>query len=255
MRNLRLLRDLWRQYRVGELNRYSAEAAFYALRSAVPLLALSAAVAGRFLPLALWLADTPLTALLPAEVWEAIGRTAERLFSGPSFAAFLSLGAALTLWGATSGMRALCRAVSELIVEREISYTIAVLRGAAAVLLFPLFLGIGLISYQIGGKTAVFLLALPILALFCVCLTAIFIHRTPKGRGWLRAAVTALGWAILTLGFGTYLATVPAASHLYGSLGAILLFPPYIRACLWVYLLPFTLLPPAPLRPLSAPGG
>ena len=254
MLRLRALRGLWERARIGELNRYSAEVAFYALRSAVPLLALSAAVAGRFLPLALWLSDTSLAKLLPKGVWAAIGRTAERLFSGPSFAAFLSIGAVLTLWGATAGMRALCRAVSELITE-DTSYTIAVLRGAAAVLLFPLFLGIGLIGYQIGGKTAVFLLALPILVLFCVCLTAVLTHRTPKRREWLRAAATAAGWAILTLGFGTYLATVPAASHLYGSLGAILLFPPYIRACLWVYLLPFTLLPPAPLRPLSAPGG
>lgn len=242
--------------RLSEVNRASAEAAFYMIRSAIPLLALSLAIAGRFLPIEEWLSDRTLTALLPAELWRAVGEAAARFFEGPAFAAFLSAGAVLTLWSAATGMRALCRAAVRLAKGRELSYVTAAGRGLGAALLFSALLGAALLGLRAARGFLRYVLFLPMLTLFCVGLTAVFLHAWRLDElFWRRALLTAGAWEVLTLLFGLYLRTVPGASYVYGGIGAILLFMLYVRASLWVYLIPFTLLgPPAPPWPPEAPS-
>ena len=46
--------------------------------------------------------------------------------------------------------------------------------------------------------------------------------------------------------------TLIGSALLGGSIGALLLFMVYVRACLWLYLFPFVLIRPAPTRPPSA---
>ena len=245
-----------RRLRLSELNRYSAEAAFYMIRSVIPLLALALVTVGRSFPLEQWPKGSDLLALLPEEVWAAVGGAAARFFRGPSFAAFLSIGAALTLWSAATGMRALCRATVRLTGGGDLSYTVAVFRGLAGAALFSLTLGILLVLAQILDGIAAFLLSFLLLLLFCICLTRIFLRDGEKKRRlWMQAGFTAGAWEFFSLLFGTYLRTAPRASYLYGGVGAILLFMIYLRACLWIYLLPFTLsfLPPRQKRRSKVP--
>ena len=232
-----------RRLQLSEVNRSSAEAAFYMIGSTVPLLALSLVIGGRFFPLEKWLSELPFTALLPDALWDGIARIAYRLRGGSSFAAILSLGAVLTLWSAASGMRALCRATVRLSCGTEIAYTIAVFRGLAAALLVPVMLGIALGWFKILGKIGGFLLLFPTLLIFCICLIRIFLKKPIPWRILLgRAALAAVAWEIFSLGFRIYLSLVPRTSYLYGGIGAVLLFLIYLRACLWIFLVTFPLL-------------
>lgn len=227
-----------------QLNRYSAEAAYYTVRSAIPLAAMAVAAAGRLLPLELW------TSTLPEAVGDALRHAVERLTRGPSYAVFLSLSALVTLWSAAAGMRALCRACLRLMGEPEPSYANAVLRGFLGAILFSAAFAPILIVFYRFGRVSGSIVALPASLVFCACLTKIFSPRAPIC--WPRAALTAIGWWSVTALYAWYLATAPQASRLYGSIGALLLFMVYVRACLWLYLFPFVLIRPAPTRPPSA---
>ena len=239
---------------IAEINRSSAEAAYYMIGSTIPLLALSLAIAGRLLPIEKWIAELPLAAVLPASVWDAVRKVADRLIGGSAFPALLSVGALLTLWSAASGMRALCRTTVRLSGGTEISYATAVFRGSIAALLVPPMLGISLLWFYILVKIGGFLLLFPTLLLFCICLTQIFLRQsTPRRLLVVRASFVAGAWELLSLVFRIYLVFVPRTSYIYGGIGAVLLFLLYLRACLWIFLVSFTLLQ-APSTPPQALG-
>ena len=151
-------------------------------------------------------------------------------------------------------MRALCRTTVRLSGGTEISYATAVFRGSIAALLVPPMLGISLLWFKILGKIGGFLLLFPTLLLFCICLTRIFLRQsTPRRLLVVRASFVAGAWELLSLVFRIYLVFVPRTSYIYGGIGAVLLFLLYLRACLWIFLVSFTLLQ-APSMPPQALG-
>ena len=243
----------YRLLRLREINRASAEASFYMLRSILPLLAITLAVAGRLLnsplPSEDLMPEGPALSALPEAA-------AEYLTKASTFAAFLSVSTIVTLWSAAVGMRALCRAACRLAGGKEPTYTTAVFRGILGTLLFSATFALILVIFQASRPLIGFLATFFILLIFHICLSRIFLGRTPAPSPRRNALLSTTAWLGFTALFRLYLASAPRLYRLYGVIGALLLFTVYLRACLWIYLFPFVLRSPprqAPRVPPKAP--
>jgi membrane protein len=224
----------------------AASVAFYALLALVPALAVAVSLYGLFGdPARLATVPDALRSVLPGEAVGLVQDQAARLASESSRALSMKLviGLAVSLWGASSAVKAVFDALNVIAETTEtrsffwLSATalvvaiagILVLLAAVAVIgASPHFLALGPFS---AGAVALFaLLRWPIFMVVAIGAIATLYWIGPSQRprrfraGLPGAAAAALMWAIVSAGFSWYVTAIGSYSATYGSLTAVVVF-------------------------------
>lgn len=262
-RHLRELATEWRDDRVTGL---AAEIAFFAILGLFPaLLALAGAlgwldvIAGK--DLATRVEDAVIEALqrvLTDEASELI-RSVERLFAESNPGLF-TVGLLTAVWTASRGFNAVIDALDNVYdLEEGRPYLrrrgLALTLAAGTVVVFAIVLGMLVVGplfgtgadvaerFGLGGAFATFWdwARWPTVALAMVLWAATVFHLAPNHKTPWRwdlpgALVTAIFWAMVSVGLRVYLAVAPSADEVLGTAGGVLI------ALLWLYLLALGLL-------------
>lgn len=225
---LQVLLKIKYEIKRDEIAVYAAQASFFLIISAVPLLSLIIAVAGLFLPS------------------EIMGDDIKTL---PSIS-LLSVSAVTTLWSAAKGFGALRRGLERVYQSgtaknyfrrklQALVNTLVFVVFIAAVVMLLLF-GEELFAFTQGDNHKIIsVLRLPVISMFLFVCFTVFYYLTAKGsdlvpgriKPQLPGAVFAsMGWIVFSEVYGIYLSVFPGATDIYGSLGALCLI------MLWLWL-------------------
>ena len=177
----------------------------------------------------------------------------------------LSVGAAVTLYGAVTGMNSLMKAMNRAYGVREtrplalrlvMASVLTVLGGIAAALSFGAIVGGTLITRRFvdhAGLREVWpwisLVRWPVsFALLVIAVTAVLrfapVFRTPWRVAALAATAFAAVWLVVTYAFGVYVAQFASYAATYGALAGVIVL------MLWFYLTAFVLVCAAELGAL-----
>ncbi len=266
---IKCAKSLKRQYDINHVAAYSAEAAFFMLVSAVPLVMFAIVLLG---------------ALAPFDVI-GVGDMAAQLFVGQanSFVAgvFEEIAAHSTvplasvtmlflIWAATRGIRSIAVGINTIyaykseynIVQlgfRSVVYTLIMAVVFAASLVILVFTApLERAATNLLGKSGRYLLTVINMRniIFFFALTLLFaLAYKALAKSSLKfkdhlfgAMVAAAGWILYSFGYSIYIRYFSKYSALYGSFGAVMLF------MLWLYMCMNILLCGALLNKLKANG-
>ncbi|MBI4915031.1 MAG: YihY/virulence factor BrkB family protein [Acidobacteria bacterium] len=247
--------------RLAQADRSAAEIAFYLALSLVPLVGVTIALAGRWLPLDLSASiEEVLRAVLPVESQVGAGEVLEWARSAAS-QGWLTVGFVVALWTSFRFMSLCIRSLGT-IVSSGVHPPEKAWRAAARSLLLLVVWIVALVA------TALFLVVAPAVesgllrlarlsdlslsafsALRAVLLAGVLFgafnltYRVVVGAraGWFRVALAALlaslGWIGASLGFSLVVPVLWKATLLYGTLGSVVLFLLWAYVMAWVLLL------------------
>ena len=251
---------LKKQYDGCHIGAYSAEAAFFFLLSAVPLLMLGIIIFTALIPIDI----VGVTAFLKQILTEnATGKVAEVLkdIVDRSVAPVVSLATAFLFWASTKWVRGLAGGINT-IYGTDKEYNIVQITVRAAVYTFIIFLTLAvslgvmvfasplekLIMEFLPGKMLLLKTLLTLLSLrnilFFLSLTLLFAfgyQALVKSKLSFKkqlpgAALAALGWIAYSFGYSVYIRYFSRYTVLYGSLGAVMLFLLWLYMCMNILL-------------------
>lgn len=234
---------------------YAAQASFFTILSAVPLLSLIIAVISLFLP-----ADVRSMLenyAFPEWVDGILGSLLVDLQDAPKVS-LLSISAVTTLWSASKGSAAVRAGIKTVycgepgdgyFVHRlkSLGYTLAfigLIVGSVALLLFGdsllSLLDLPLLTRMVQALRApIFILALAIV--FTVMYTVADGRRSRRKEDFLRhlpgALFASLGWVLFSWLYSLYIRYFPNASYVYGGLAAVCLIMLWLYFCMVILLL------------------
>lgn len=255
------LRQISDQFYEDRVTVYAAQASFFTVISAVPFLALLAAVIGIVTPADLSVFTESLHGIIPTPILNAIAELLIEVRDIPGIS-LLSISALTTLWSASKGISAIRNGLQTVysvscrrgFLRNRISslvYTlcfIVLIPAMALILLFGDFL-YGYLSAELHfSSTFLDVLLRFKTPIFIVLISLIFntmyyaIGRQRKGGtkkffshlpGALLAAV---GWSVFSLLYSLYITHFPRAFSLYGGLTAICLIMLWLYFCMIILL-------------------
>lgn len=249
----------WQESGTDNVGLVSAGVAFYGFLAVLPLLAATILTYGIFVdPQTVIRHMQDLTAVLPEAAAIAVGEQLLRLSASPDerkgLGILISLG--IALFGARNGAGAIITALNIAYEEDEkrgfirlsltaIALTAAAVVGAViAATALALVATLNTLLPQLGGFMRFVTTALTYLVLTGagVAAATVLYRFGPSRRAarwrWLTpgAILAAIGWLILTFGFGAYAQYVGRFDTTYGPLGAI------VALLTWLYLSSYVLL-------------
>ncbi len=251
----------------------AAELAFYLALSLVPFIAISLALAGRWLPYDL---DAGLQEVLSGVLPLGLHVDAAELlrWARSSFSrGWLPGGFGLALWTSFRFMSLCIRAlgtsatdaagVGESVLRSVARSLLLLMVWATAFVALPIFLLTGpLLQSALAHRPGLVQPALAMLTALRtplaagVLFSAIFLtykvvsaRRVTISRITLAALLATLGWMLVSLGFSRIVTALWAAAQVYGTLGSVVLFLLWAYANSWILLLGgFLLVPGGPPR-------
>lgn len=218
-----------------EIAVYSAQASFFLIISAVPLLSLLIAVAGLVLPT------------------ETIAPELREFPSVP----LLSFSAITTLWSAAKGFGALRRGIDRVYQSgsekgyfrrklQALANTLVFIILITAVAAFLLFGGYFFRLPFLSNITVIKVLRLPIFALLLLAGFTSLYYAAAKGSYVVPhkikaqlpgAAFASFGWILFSEGYSLYLRCFPGASYIFGSLAALCLIMLWLWFCISILII------------------
>jgi len=248
---------LKKQYDSNHIAAYSAEAAFFMLVSAVPLIMFVIILLGALAPIdAMGLADT-LSLVFSQQANGYIIQILEEIASHATVP-LASVTMVFLLWAATKGIRSIADGINTIYSYREeynivqlalrsVVYTvvmITVLAASFGVLVFASPLENA--ATQLLVKSGQYLLAVINMRniIFFLALTLLFAlaykglaKSTLNFKEQLPGAmVAAAGWILYSFGYSIYIRHFSRYSALYGGLGAVMLFMLWLYMCMNILL-------------------
>jgi membrane protein len=258
----RVVVGLVRDFRDDDVLGLSAELAYRWLLAIFPLAIMIAALSG-LAAQALSIQDPAGQLIdaageaLPAEAATTIRPQLERIFDGHD-GALLSLGLVLTVYAASSGMRALIKGLNRAYDVEEtrpmwrqilVALGFTLLLGASVVISFVVLLTGQVAASQLAraagledATTWLFELAPFPLAIAALGIAAAFLYRAAPARRlqwrWVLPGVILFvpGWIAATIGFSFYVANFGSYSDTYGAIGGVIVL------LIWFYITALILL-------------
>lgn len=236
---------------------YAAQASFFLVISAIPLIMLIITVMSRFINIDIDSLLHIINAFAPAEVSTLLSTILNELFNRSSSISLISISAISALWAASKGIMALYTGLNSVyhapmrnwFYSRffSILYTLAFI---ATLSLTIIFFGFGewLESYFYGraaflARIIHFFLNAKII-IFMIYLTflfALFYTFLPKKEHTFKsqlpgAAVSAIGWMGFSFFYSLYIENFTDFSYVYGSLAAVVLLMLWLYFCMNIFL-------------------
>ena len=236
---------------------YAAQASFFLVISAIPMIMLILTVMSRFINIDITSLHHAINAFAPAEVTKLLSTIVNELFSKTSSISLISISAISALWAASKGIMALYTGLNSVyhaptrnwFYSRFFSvlYTLAFI---ATLTLTIIFFGFGewLESYFYGRAAILaeiihfFLNAkIIIFMIYLTFLFALFYKFLPKREHTFKsqlpgAAVAAIGWMGFSFIYSLYIENFTDFSYVYGSLAAVVLLMVWLYFCMNIFL-------------------
>ncbi|MBQ7816944.1 MAG: YihY/virulence factor BrkB family protein [Oscillospiraceae bacterium] len=236
---------------------YSAEAAFFVLVSAVPLVMFAVILAGALAPLDIMGIREMLSAVFTEKISGQLAAAVKEIVSH-STVPLASVTMVFLLWAATKGVRSIGQGIDAIyksedeynIVQltiRSVLYTLVMVAAcfaSLAVLVFASPLE-NLAEKSLGSKAKWLLVLLNMRnIIFFITFTLLFafaynvLAKSSLGfRSQLPgAAFAAAGWLVYSFGYSVYIKYFSNYSVLYGSFGAVMLFMLWLYMCMNILL-------------------
>ncbi len=239
---------------------YAAQAAFFLIISAVPLIMLLLSLLQYIMPvtqeeLILYISD-----FVPATFLSYATRIIDELYNQSS-APLISITAITTLWAASKSVYALTRGLDEVYGTSErrnyfqlrfgaIFYTILILVLLILVLVvlvfgnrieqflentFPILAEMNTLLFLLNMRTLLFV---GVMMLFFAVMYKVLPHTKLRLRYQLLGALTAsLGWILFSLAYSFYIDNFAGRSYTYGSLTAVVLLMLWLYFCMYIILI------------------
>lgn len=254
---LKYVKELKSLYDSCHIAAYSAEAAFFMLVSAVPLVMFGITLLGSLSPLDLTEMSDMAAGIFTQQANSFIVRIFEEIRSHATVP-LISVTMLFLLWAATKGIRSIADGIDTIYGYKE-KYNIVQLTlrsGVYAVTMLAVFwigfvvLGFAAplenVAVNLLGKGGEYLLAVINMRniIFFVALTLLFaIAYKGLAKSELSfknqlfgAMVAAAGWLVYSFGYSVYIKYFSRYSALYGSLGAVMLFMLWLYMCMNILL-------------------
>jgi len=258
-----------KQYNHCHIAAYSAEAAFFVVLSAVPLVMFSVILLGAFAPLDIMGIRDMMTQVFTENVSGQLAEIVQEIIQHSTIP-LASVTMVFIIWAATKGIRSIADGINVIydykeeynIVQltiRSVWYALVII--GVVVLSFALLVFASPLENLIRsflGKSGQLLLVLLNMRniIFFISLTLLF---ATAYKGLAKSALTfknqlagaafaAAGWIVYSFGYSVYIRHFSRYSALYGSFGAVMLF------LLWLYMCMNILLCGALLNKIRAEG-
>lgn len=236
---------------------YAAQASFFLVISAIPLLMLIFSIINLFINIDQQTLLHTINSLAPTEISGLLTTVINELFDKTSSVSVISITAVSTLWLASRGIMALYTGLNSIyhaptrnyFYKRILSviYTLAFI--AALILAALLFVFGNKLEYFIGGHSETlmsiiqFLLKgkIIIIMAYLTILIALFFTFLPKKKLSFKrqlpgAAFSAVGWIVFTFIYSIYINNFSNYSYVYGSLAAVVLLMLWLYFCMNIFL-------------------
>ncbi|MCC8160895.1 MAG: YihY/virulence factor BrkB family protein [Oscillospiraceae bacterium] len=236
---------------------YAAQASFFLVISAIPLLMLIFSIIKLFINMDQQAILHTINSLAPAEISGLLTTVTNELFNKTSSVSVISITAVSTLWLASRGIMALYTGLNSIyhvptrnyFYKRIVSviYTLAFV--AALILAALLFVFGNKLEYFIGGHSETlmniiqFLLKgkIIIIMAYLTILFALFYTFLPKkGLRFKQqlpgAAFSAVAWIVFSFIYAVYINNFSNYSYVYGSLAAVVLLMLWLYVCMSIFL-------------------
>ena len=237
---------------------YAAQAAFFIIISAVPLIMLLLSLLQFIMPMSQSELSTLALEVIPMSLRSYVVRIIDELYTQTSVP-LVSITALTTLWAASRSLYALSRGLNEVYKTSETRNYIQ-LRGGAILytIVLLLLLIFSLVLLVFGNKIQLLIEGFfPILAdfsayiisirtllsivLMSLCF-ALMYKLLPNTRSRFRdqlpgAVFSCLGWIIFSLVYSIYIDNFSNFSYTYGSLAAIVFMMLWLYSCMTIFLI------------------
>ncbi len=236
---------------------YAAQASFFLVISAIPLLMLIFSIIKLFINMDQQAILHTINSLAPAEISGLLTTVTNELFNKTSSVSVISITAVSALWLASRGIMALYTGLNSIyhvptrnyFYKRIVSviYTLAFV--AALILAALLFVFGNKLEYFIGGHSETlmniiqFLLKgkIIIIMAYLTILFALFYTFLPKkGLRFKQqlpgAAFSAVAWIVFSFIYAVYINNFSNYSYVYGSLAAVVLLMLWLYVCMSIFL-------------------
>lgn len=223
-------------YDKAHIAAYSAQAAFFVLVSAVPMMVLAVILLGILEPFDITGINGVLRQIFAEKISGKIVEAATEI-AGYSTIPLMSVTMLFLLWAATRGIRSIAEGISVVygttgscgIVKlslRSVAFLVAALAAVAFVL--PVVMRLWYLRWWVLYGT----LAL----LFAFAYKSLAPNDIPVKNHFAGAAVAAGGWMMYSFGYSVYIRHFSKYSLLYGSFGAVMLFMLWLYMCMNILL-------------------
>lgn len=238
------------RYRDDDISNLSAQLSFFILLSMFPFLLFLLSILS-YTPVSALEFTENIIKLMPADVGSFISGVIKEMVNARS-TVLLSLGAIITIWGASGGISALSRGLNKAYDNNEtrsfikiklmsVFFTIGIAVLIIITLLFMIFGGIigSFISELLAYPPAFMAFwgplryAIPIFIMFLTfSLLYIFVPCCKiKAREVLPGAMfTTIGWIVISLLFSFYVNNFTGFTRIYGSIGGVIIL------FIWIYI-------------------
>lgn len=236
---------------------YAAQASFFLIISAIPLLMLIFTIAKLFIDIDQQTLLHTINSFAPSQISTLLTTVINELFSKSSSISIISITVVSTLWLASRGIMALYTGLNSIyhastrnyFYRRLISvvYTLAFIATLILTIIFFVFgnkleqIIIGrsrilseIVNFLLRGKIIIFMIYLSmIFALFYKFLP----KRDNRFKAQLPGAVfSAVGWMVFSFIYSIYIENFSNYSYVYGSLAAIVLMMLWLYFCMNIFL-------------------
>lgn len=254
---IKYAKGLKRLYDSCHIAAYSAEAAFFMLVSAVPLVMVGITLLGALSPPEI----TGLNDIAEQIFTRQANEYAVKIFReirSHSTVPLISVTMVFLLWAATKGIRSIADGINTIYDYKE-KYNIVQLTlrsGVYAVIMLAVFwisfavLGFAAplekVAVNLLGKGGEYLLAVinmrniifffALTLLFAIAYKVLVKSEISFKKQLFGAMVAAAGWLVYSFGYSVYIKYFSSYSALYGSLGAVMLFMLWLYMCMNILL-------------------
>ena len=254
---IQFFKNLKKQYDDAHIGAYSAEAAFFVLLSAVPMVMFAIILLGALAPFDFIGINNMLRQVFTDNITGQAMDILNEIISHSTIP-LASVTVVFLLWAATKGIRSIADGINTIYGSCEeyniIQLTIrSVIYTFVLIGVFILSLGVlvfaspleNLVTGLLGGRSEVILRLLNMRSvIFFLALTVLFAtaykalakSRLSFVQQLPGAALAAAGWILYSFGYSIYIRYFSRYSALYGSLGAVMLLMLWLYMCMNILL-------------------
>lgn len=236
---------------------YAAQASFFLIISAIPLLMLIFTIIKLFIDIDQQTILHTINAFAPAEISSLVTTILNELFNKTSSIPVISITAISTLWLASKGIMALYMGLNNVYHVKMRNYFYSRLIAVVYTLALVATLILTIIFFAFGNKFETFLASHLIIlsnlvqlllrgkifffTAYLTLLFALFYKFMPKRENTFKeqlpgAAFSAAGWMIFSYIYSIYINNFSNYSYVYGSLAAVVLLMLWLYFCMNIFL-------------------
>jgi len=254
---IRTARAVSQKLEADRIQVYAAQASFFLVISAVPLIILIISLFRYILPLDLSVMSKILSSFLPDKISDFSSNIITEIYDRSNISA-IPISALAIVWAASKGMKSIGAGVRNVYKNEQklgfvkknllsVVYTVAFIFLISAILVLLVF-GTRFAEFVSNLSPGLEKVADVILGLrggvFLVLMTAIFLiaYKSLSRKGMpIRshfggAVFSAIGWLIFSFAFSFYVDRFARYSYIYGSLTAMIVFMLWLYICMIIFL-------------------